>query len=812
MSRGSGKTARSQFNRILRFRVPEHDRKRDLIAVAGLALLLTILFADILFLGNTLYFRDIAREYYPTRRIFHDIVRGGEFPLWNPRYAAGQPFAANPGYEVFYPVAWLTLLIPNFDLGFRLEVLLHYYLAAIAMFAFLRSCRATPAAALLGATSWSVGGMLLSLSNLLPFLFSAAWLPLLALFVRRWLIRRGRSDFAAAALALGMILLVADQSMILQAGALAAAYALYRALRTSQSVSRAILGIALLCLAALAVGAAQIAPAFDFQPDSGRAAALPRSTAMQWSMAPVRPLELVFPTLFGHFTPEAPFFWARRLTPPFSTPFILSIYPGLIVAALFVAGLAGRTRGWRFAAFVVPISYLVAIGSSGPVFPLLYAAGMRGIRYPEKFWISGMFVLTVFASLAFDERERLGRGLTVFLGTVAAVATAVTAIAFTPIYKRVFDLLWHLPGSDEAVRASRTTWPVMAAVAAAWIAVFVFRTRVPQRTWLALCGALLLADLVPRAAGLMPRMPPAFATPPPVVARLAIPPAKARIFNQADWTYFFGGAPSVPYSVGPWVVRNSLSPRSFASWGVNGVIDLDITGTDLRPTREFTGLLMAIGRRRPDRVPLLRRMTGATHVIEALPMHDWHGRDLEELEPVAVKRLPDGEPFYFADDVVPIRGGPDFAARLLGPAPFSLRTAFVEAPFTLRPQPGARQIRASVRANSMDFVVETAAPALFVLAVTPHRYWHATLDGRPTQLIRTNIAYQSVVVPPGRHTIAMAYRNPVVIASLTLSILATIALGAVAVFSRRTSREAVSPAGDSAGGPRNTALPPPSPR
>src|SRR5256885_10890515 len=84
------------------------------------------------------------------------------------------PIAANPEHEVFYPLTWLILL-PSYDLGYRLHILIHIYLGVVGMYALLRSMELRPFAAWYGAMAWGLGGLYLSEGNLLPILFCAAW-------------------------------------------------------------------------------------------------------------------------------------------------------------------------------------------------------------------------------------------------------------------------------------------------------------------------------------------------------------------------------------------------------------------------------------------------------------------------------------------------------------------------------------------------------------------------------------------------------------------------------------------------------------
>src|SRR5881275_1096416 len=149
---------------------PFSARRADLLAVTALALLATIFFADVLFGVNQFYMRDMTRYYYPAKQILREIVQHGEFPYWNRYFSAGQPIAANPEHEVFYPLTWLILL-PSFDLGYRLHILIHIYVGLLGMYLLLRSMDLRPPAAWMGAMAFGLGGIYLSYVNLLPILF-----------------------------------------------------------------------------------------------------------------------------------------------------------------------------------------------------------------------------------------------------------------------------------------------------------------------------------------------------------------------------------------------------------------------------------------------------------------------------------------------------------------------------------------------------------------------------------------------------------------------------------------------------------------
>ena len=384
----------------------------DAKIAALLAVAVALVFSDVLFFGSGFYVRDVYRDYLPSRFVLRTVLVGGEFPMWNRYWSGGQPLAANPGFQAFYPGTWLALL-PSFLFGFNLEIVAHIALATVGMFLLLRSMALRVQAALFGAIAFGFGGIVLSLTNLLPFLTSVAWWPLIVMFARqrRW---------GALAISLGMLFLAAEQSVIVQTAilltcALPAPHPPFGHLlpargekdlnetprpaeRGEGGAKRRVRG-AISILLALAIASVAIIPAFDLKRDSGRAHDLSFEDATSWSMPLIRPAELFNPYAFGRITDDGAEYRGSIRYRPARLPLIFSIYCGLLVPLLAIAGIAMRLQRWTWLA--LPLSYLLAIGSNGPL-PIFY----RWIRYPEKFILFGLFAMIILAAAAFDRIDR----------------------------------------------------------------------------------------------------------------------------------------------------------------------------------------------------------------------------------------------------------------------------------------------------------------------------------------------------------------------------------------------------------------------
>lgn len=766
----------------------------DAITLIAIALGSCLPFADVLFAGRNFYVRDIVRTYVPDRRILFDFLQAGEWPFWNRYFAAGQPLAANPHYHAFYPVHWLGLVLPLRD-AFHVGIVLHFPLAAAGMYLLVRSLGSTPAAAVLAAFAWASSGTLVSIASLVPLLFSATWIPWVILFFRRYTIHRQLRDFGLAALTLGLLLLAADVSIILQTGALIAAWAATRSWkrRSDQKPLRTLLAAPTLILIATLVGAVQIVSAMDHQRDSGRAKPIPYETAIQWSLPPVRIAELVLPTLFGTASPEAFFYWGTaRLDTMHGLPFIPSIYCGIPIAALFIAGLVRRIRGAAFLGVVTGFSFLLAIGGYGPLFPLLYQAGLRSLRYPEKFFVTGACAIVILAALTADEawrdrRVRVAAGIVA--GVVLLAAVTLTIVASLPSAANLFRAVWLVSEADAADFSERfrRSMVQVSAVAAVTTALFLIE-RVSISLRAVLLGALVVLDLGSYQQSWLQRIDASYYEPPPLARQLMAEKRDIRMYSHADYQRRVLPQPPLPIGIRPWIVRNGLLPASNATWRIGGIAEVDPNLTMLQWTADFHRIIDAMRRSdRNDRLALLMQIGGVSDMTvlqtfdPAIVADPWR---FHEVEPVASLRLENAGPVYFAERV--IASAPHaVVGRLLSSQPISSRTAFSRVPLAA----GRGTVMQSIaELNSLRAEVVAEEPALLVIAVTRHKYWKAAIDGVEATIYPVNVAFQGVIVPPGRHTVTMRYRNPIVVACGYISLVTALALIAAAFYRpRRTS-------------------------
>lgn len=760
--------------------ITRYTHWHDAASVATLVSAVTIWFADVLFGGRLFYARDIFNYHYPMKRIVAEALKRGEWPMWSPYFGAGQPMAANPAYEIFYPPQ-LLILLPDFHLGMTLHIVMHFYLCAIGLYLLLRSFGAGSLASILGSIAYTLGGPFLSLVRTLPFLFSMAWVPLIFLFARRYLLTRSRRDLALGAICGGMQALVAEPTTILQTWLIVGAYAGYRVFRAPATDRAKVLranaiGVIMVGGASAVVGAAQLLPMLDFVRDSVRSQPLDWNLMIaKWSLAPARVLELFYPLVFQSLIDFNGRQWISTMY-NLGEPFVSSFYPGFAIGIFFVAGLVAWRRGSGFVLALCAVLYVLAIGSHTPLLRFLYDIGVFStMRFPEKFAMSAALVSVIWAALTAD---LLLRGDS----KVRRAALYVT-------------LAWFVTGFFLILAAARV-WQFF------WVITFIRGLLLlvllyAMRRWRTpVFGALLVVitffDVI-HLRTINPTITRDYFEEPPAARQLSRQKDQYRVFHHAEWDWMAPLPNADAYFLHPfgrwWTLRNSMMTRNAALWGYRYVLDRDYDQTLLKPTARFIDAMFGFFRvGRTGWEESLMAMSNAWYRGKfrdaaqeiSRTKADWKATNPVDFFP-AEQQYPR---YYFADRIEPITGVDEFVQKILAGG-FSKRTAFVQwQPFA----PAIGVVR-SARDTMRTIRIEAESPgrSLLVLSVTPHRYWRARVNGRSAPLLNVNIGYQALELGAGRHLIEMEYWNPIIVPALVVSIVMLLGLIGLAIVSPKVT-------------------------
>ncbi len=373
------------------------------------------------------FFRDLGPYFYPMRWILSESLRAGELPLWNPNVGMGYPLLANFQSGVFYPPNLVFIVLPFFAAVSAL-FLSHYLIASTGFYLLCRHWKYPPFLAVIGALLFTLGGTMVSLSNVMNHFQAAVWLPWVILLLERALRWRSWGSF----LALTVVLLVQFLAGSPEIYAMSVVLLFLDAVRLKAEGEEFSYRYALLILVAsnaLVVGLAmvQILPTLELARESRVVSPMAYNESIEFSLHPWNLVNLFLlekevdsDVLVG----LRPFFLK-------SIPFFVSHYMGAICLfgmSLWFVYASWQERGITLG--LILVSILLAMGSYTPVYSLFfqYIPFSQLFRFPEKFfYLSHAFLLvaTLRGLYHFFERDRSSAKRPLIILTSVAVLLLV---------------------------------------------------------------------------------------------------------------------------------------------------------------------------------------------------------------------------------------------------------------------------------------------------------------------------------------------------------------------------------------------------
>ena len=128
---------------------------------------------------------DVVSFIYPMQMLAIDIMKNGQWPLWNPYILAGTPLLANFQSAPFSPtniVYWLTDRLT----AWSIQIMLQHFLAALFTYLLLRWWKLNKLPSVVGGLVYAFSGFSLIWSQWNGHTLTAAFLPLLLLLADMW--------------------------------------------------------------------------------------------------------------------------------------------------------------------------------------------------------------------------------------------------------------------------------------------------------------------------------------------------------------------------------------------------------------------------------------------------------------------------------------------------------------------------------------------------------------------------------------------------------------------------------------------------
>lgn len=767
-------------------------------------------------------FRAYAAEY---ARQFGDV------PGWYPYLFGGMPYLANTQHgDTFFPTALLRFLLPV-DVGMAMGFVIFTLLAGIFTFLFLRSVGMGWAASFVGGGAYMLSGQVVSMAN--PGhdgkLFVSALIPLALMFLYRATAMRDWRQYVYFGVTVGFSLISPHFQMTYYLLMAAGFFWLFMVFFSDQKAGAdpwwrsALLFVGSLAVA-FAIAAIQIVPFLDYLPWSPRGVAGSSSTgwayATSWSMPPEEILNTVWPAWSGMLSD----YWGRNSFK------LHSEYSGaaVVLLALLSFRLPGHRRMAWFFVFLAVYGAIFAFGGHTPFYHIPYnllpmikstrAVGMIytlttfSIAVLAAFgtqWLAARAPVVVKATAkqreSLSERTVLGlpRPLAFGVGALGIFALLAAVGAWRPVMEAFAGAASSVNAKGCGQRPELCVDPayfgfvadtfraLVFGLAVAALALPSVRRRWSTEVWALALGAVVLIDLysVERrylSAAFSDRASVTLA-PDEVVRTLRQDTTVHRVFvlhetYMHNYLMVHGIRSTLGYN-GSEIHRYDELMGGKNEWA-------NATNPATWPNMfALLGVKYVILGQQVD-FPLLEAVGGAMRTYEGTPAYLYRVRQPVPYSYVVGSALRVNQP---DEAVIPTMLDSRFDPRRLlivpGDAPvgrdsLSQLPPPVDIPITVtEPRPGHLQLELArpTTDSSYVFVAENYFPD-----------WHATVDGRPAQVVRAQVSLMAVPVPPGAQRVELEFRSASYALGRTITLVTALAVVALIILSAvRARRRAV---------------------
>lgn len=338
---------------------------------------------------------DVVSVFYPFKNYAIEVLKNGNFPLWNPLSFSGSPFFANFQSGILHPLTLLYFVLPTV-LAWSLSVVVQPLLAAIFTYLFLRNLKLDKISSILGGIIYAFSGFSIIWLEYNIHGHVAALVPLLFLLVDKFLEKKGWG--LVLSLVLAIQIFAGYPQVTLYSFFFLIFYFVYRLFgrrRETRKVIKKGASFALFLFLGVSLAAVQLIPGFELLRLSQRSVeGIPGGESLAFLPWP-QLMTFLAPDFFGN--PATGNFWYKG-------DYTNTVgYAGLTSLALAMIGLlwAKRKEKWLFLFLAItilvyvlptPVAYLVRKLN---FFAFGAAASTRAIA-PLN------FAFAVLASIGFD--------------------------------------------------------------------------------------------------------------------------------------------------------------------------------------------------------------------------------------------------------------------------------------------------------------------------------------------------------------------------------------------------------------------------
>lgn len=380
-----------------------YNRRSELyknILVTALFLILPyIFFADGFKITQVLHGHGDALSFtLPLKNFLAENLRNLNFPLWNPLSANGFPFLADIQSGVLYPINIIFSFISPLILSYNLSLFLHYSLAGIFTYFFVREYNLTKFSSFISGLAFMFSGALVIRKIHPQMIFVIVWLPLILMFLEKFIKRNNIKYLLAASIFFSFHFFAGNTQIFVYAAFIEIAYFIFiyfrdRKLKTI-NFKGFVFGFLIFLFSGICLILIQLLPTYELI-KLGFRVKLKFEDFSLFSFNLKDFLILFFPYIFGKVNPA-------------QYKDVLNFFPGnyietggyLGIFSFFLAllGINIKNKNKWFWIFLAIVSFILVLGENTSIYKLLYYVPIYNkFRIPTRNFAELSFSLAILS-------------------------------------------------------------------------------------------------------------------------------------------------------------------------------------------------------------------------------------------------------------------------------------------------------------------------------------------------------------------------------------------------------------------------------
>jgi len=375
--------------------------KFDILAIFFFLILPLLFFKNITKINSEIFATGDALLYtIPLRQLNAELLNSFQLPFWNEYIFSGFPLMANPQVGAFYPINLIFDLFLPINLSFNISLLIHYSLAGIFTYLFLKENKLSRIACFSSGVVFMFSGIMISHKSHPQMLNTIIWLPLILLCLEKFKRTKNNVFISVATIILCICYLGGHPQMFVYVCLVIIIYIIYYSLIYEKKKNYFFLkSFYIFPLAVLIIGFV-LFPTLQLSSLSIRV--IVNDSYEFISMGSFDP------KLFPQFI--FPFIYGNQSTLPGVLPYFgsdnyaeMMIYFGISTVPLFIFGFFKKDKNKYLWIFILVLSLLLVLGKYTFFYRLIYHIPiLNSFRIPSRNWFEFGFAFSVLVGFGFD--------------------------------------------------------------------------------------------------------------------------------------------------------------------------------------------------------------------------------------------------------------------------------------------------------------------------------------------------------------------------------------------------------------------------